>query len=104
MKKLRTLDLIYFIGKSHFQEHSTQNYLVFQPIQRYCKRIASDTEYILSCKPKGLSNEGITPPATSNNSLTPALSYYGTKTRNKIYWKLFETIYSWKNSKHLHCL
>ena len=30
-----------------------------------------------------MSNEDITPPATSNNSLTPALSYYGTKTRQK---------------------
>ena len=41
IKKLKTLDLSYFIGKSHFEEDGTQNYLVFQPIQRYFKRIVS---------------------------------------------------------------
>ena len=39
-KKLKTLDLSYFIGKSHFEEDDTQNYLVFQPIKRYFKIIA----------------------------------------------------------------
>ena len=34
-------------------------------------------------KSKGLSAESIKTPATSDNSLTPALSYYGTKTRVK---------------------
>ena len=32
---------------------------------------------------KGLSAESVKPPTTSDNSLTPALSYYGTKTRVK---------------------
>ena len=32
---------------------------------------------------KGLSAESIEPPYTSDNSLTPALNYYGTKTRVK---------------------
>ena len=36
-KKLKTFDLSYFIGKSHFDEDSAQNYLVFQPIGRYYK-------------------------------------------------------------------
>ena len=36
-KKLRKFDSIYFKGKSHFEEDGTQNYLVFQPIQRYFK-------------------------------------------------------------------
>ena len=40
MKKLKTFDTSYFIGKSHFEEDSTQNYLAFQPMQRYFKRIA----------------------------------------------------------------
>ena len=31
----------------------------------------------------GLSAESITPPTTSDNSLTPILNYYGTKTRVK---------------------
>ena len=29
-KKLKTIDLSYFIGKSHFEEDVTYNYLVFQ--------------------------------------------------------------------------
>ena len=40
-----------------------------------------NTHYVSSWESKGLSAETIKPPATSDNSLTPALSYYGTKTR-----------------------
>ena len=43
----------------------------------------ASTDYVSSCKSKGLSAETIKPPATSDNSLTPAISYYGTKTRVK---------------------
>ena len=41
------------------------------------------TDYILSWKSNGLSAESIKPPTTSDNSLTPELSYYGTKIRVK---------------------
>ena len=41
----------------------------------------TNTDYISSWKSKGLSAESIKPPTTP--SLTPALSYYGTKTRVK---------------------
>ena len=41
LKKLKTFDSSYFIGKSHFEEDVTQNYLVFQPMYIYCKRVAS---------------------------------------------------------------
>ena len=34
-KKLIKFDLIYFRGKSHFEEDGMQTYLVFQPIKRY---------------------------------------------------------------------
>ena len=34
LNKLKTFDSSYFIGKSHFDEDGTQNYLVFQPIIR----------------------------------------------------------------------
>ena len=81
-KKLKTFDLRYFIGKSHFEEDDTQNYLVSQPLNKYFKVIAN-TQYILTWESKGLSAETIKPPATSDNSLTPALSYYGIKTRVK---------------------
>ena len=82
LNKLKTFDSSYFIGKSHFEEDGTQNYLVFQPLNKYFKVIAN-TQYILTWESKGLSAETIKPPATSDNSLTPALSYYGTKTRVK---------------------
>ena len=55
IKKLKTLDLSYFVGKSHFEEDGTQNYLVFQPINRYFKLIANNL-YISSWKFKGLSD------------------------------------------------
>ena len=82
MNKLKTFDLTYFIAKSRSEEDGTQNYLVFQPIVRYFK-VITNTDYISSWKSKGLSAECIKPPATSDNSLTPALSYHGTKTRVK---------------------
>ena len=80
MNKLKTFDSSYFIGKSHFEEDGIQNYLVFQPLNKCFKVIA---DYISSWKSKGLYTESIKPPTTSDNSLTPALNYYGTKTRVK---------------------
>ena len=72
----------YFIGKSYFEEDGAQNYLVFQPIRRYFKII--NTKYISSWKSKGLSDETLTPYATSDNSLTPLIDYYGSKVRVKL--------------------
>ena len=82
LNKLKMFDLSYFIGKSHFEEDGTQNYLVFQPINKYFK-VITNTDYISSWKSKGLSAESIKPPATSDNSLTPELSYYGNKVKVK---------------------
>ena len=82
LKKLKTFDSSYFIGKSHFEENGTQNYLVFQPMYWYCNVIAK-SKYISEWKSKGLSDENITPPTISDNSLTLQLGYYGTKTRLK---------------------
>ena len=82
-KKLKIFDSGYFRGKSHFVDNDgTENYLVFQPIHRYLKVIAN-TKYISEWKSKGLSDENITPPTISDNSLTLQLGYYGTKTRLK---------------------
>ena len=53
---------------------------------RYFKMI-TNTDYISSWKSKGLSSESIKAPTTSYNSLTPALSYYGTKARVKFLFK-----------------
>ena len=83
LNKLKTFDSSYFIGKSHFEEDGTQNYLVFQLMNKYFK-VITNTDYVSLWKSKGLSAESIKPPTTSDNSLTPALSYYGTKTRAKL--------------------
>ena len=80
--KLKAFDSSYFIGKSHFEEDGTQNYLVFQPLNKYFKVIAN-TDYVSLWKSKGLSTETIKPPTTSDNSFTPSLSYYGAKARVK---------------------
>ena len=82
LNKFKTFDLSYFIGKSHFEEDRVQNYLVFQPISKYFK-VITNIDYVSSWKSKGLSAESIKPPTTSDNSLNPALNYYGTKTRVK---------------------
>ena len=82
MKKLRTSDLSYFIGKSHFKEDGTQNYLVFQPINRFFK-VMANTKYISSWKSKGLSEKTIEPPATSDNSRSSIIDYLGDKVRLK---------------------
>ena len=41
----------------------------------------TNTKYISSWQSKGLSDETIKPPATSDYKLSPQLSYFGTKTR-----------------------
>ena len=82
LKKLKTFDSSYLFSKSHFDEDSTQNYLVFQPINKYFK-VITNTDYVSSWKSKGLSAETIKPPTTSDNSLTPTLSYSGPKTKLK---------------------
>ena len=83
LKKLKTFDSSYFIGKSHFEEDGAQNYLVFQPMYRYFKIIAGvgNGSYIYYWQSKGLSDERINSITASNYSVTPFLDYYGTKTR-----------------------
>ena len=59
LKKLEKIDAAYFKGKKYFEEDGTQNYLVFQPMLRYFKRIAGvgSGNYIYFWKSKGLSDE-----------------------------------------------
>ena len=79
-------DLSYYRGKQYFDEGSgKQNYLVFLPLRKYFKlnSVAGAANYVLSWQSKGLSNESIKPPTTTNNCLTPELNYYGTKTKIK---------------------
>ena len=51
LKKLKTFDSGYYRGKNHFEEDGTQNYLVFQLLNRYSKVVAS-SNYISSWKSK----------------------------------------------------
>ena len=83
MKKLKTFDSSYFRGKSHFEEDGTQIYLVFQPLNRYFE-VIDNTKYISSWKSKGLSDETIKRPATSDNSVSPLIDYLGNKIRLKL--------------------
>ena len=55
-----------------------QNYLIFQPIQRYFKRIVNvgNDNYVYYWKSKGLSNETINSIKTSDYGIIPYLSYY----------------------------
>ena len=55
-------------------EDGSQSYLIFQPLYRYFKTV-TNTNYISSWKSRGLSAESIKPPTTSDDSLTPELSY-----------------------------
>ena len=59
LKKLKTFDSSYFIGKNHFEEDGTQKYLVFQPIYRYFKQVSGvgSSNYIYFWKSRGLSDE-----------------------------------------------
>ena len=72
LNELKTFDSSYFFGKSHFDEDGTQNYLVYQAINKYFK-VITNTDYVSSWKSKGLSAESIKPPTTSDNSFTPEL-------------------------------
>ena len=81
MKKLEAFDSIYFHGKSNFENDGTQNCLVFQPMYRYFKRIVSvgNGNCIHYGKSKKLSDEKINSITASSYTVTPQLSYYGTK-------------------------
>ena len=83
VKRLQKFDAAYFRGKSHFEEDGTQNYLFFQPIYRYFRRIIGfgSGNYIYFWKSIGLSDERLNSNTASNYKITPELSYYGTKIR-----------------------
>ena len=83
LKKLKTFYSSYFCVKSHFEDDGTQNWLVFQPVHRYFKTASDNPSIILSWKSKGLSDESIKAPTTSNKFLDPSLDFVGTKARVK---------------------
>ena len=83
LKKLKKFDAAYFTGKGNFEEDGTQNYLVFQPVYRYFRRIIAigSGNYIYFWKSIGLFDETLNSNTASNYKITPELSYYGTKIR-----------------------
>ena len=83
MKNVKTFESISFRRKSHFLDDGTQIYLVFQTVYRYFKTVSANDSNILSWKSKGLSDESIKPPTTSNKVLNPLVDYVGTKIRVK---------------------
>ena len=87
--------MIQAILLSYFKEDGTQNYLIFQPLNKYFKLI-TNTLSILSWQPKGLSTENIDPPT---NSLSPSINYVGNKIRVKFTGSCLK-----QSNKHLHCL
>ena len=83
LKKLKTFDLEYFIGKNPFEEDGVQNYLVFQPMLRYFKRVTNSNDHITSWNSKGLTDESIKSSSAPNNFLNPSLDYPGNRIRVK---------------------
>ena len=45
LNKLKSFDSSYFIDKSYFEEDSSQNYLVFQTINKYFK-VITNNDYV----------------------------------------------------------
>ena len=79
LKKLKSFDLGYLIGKSYFDGDVSQNYLMFQPILKY---FALGSSWITEWKSKGQSNESLKVPSKTDNTLTPTINWFdGDKTR-----------------------
>ena len=55
----------------------------FQTVSRYFRTVSANNSNILSWKSKGLSDESIKPPTTSNKMLNPSVDFVGTKARLK---------------------
>ena len=81
-KKLQAYDLSHLRSKKYFDERDgKQNCLVFLPMRKHFKiiTVVNAIDHVLSWQSKGISNERIKPPTTSDKSLNPKLSYYGAK-------------------------
>ena len=68
LKSGQTFILGCFHGRSYFEGHETQNYLVLQALYRLFKKISNNGR-ISACNSKGLSDESIKSANTSNNNL-----------------------------------
>ena len=83
IKEFSRKSLLLFWGNIMFNsEDGSPAYLISQPLYRYFKTV-TNTNYILSWKSRGLCTESIKPHTTSDNSLTPELSYHDYSIRVK---------------------
>ena len=80
--KFQAIYSSYFCGNNQFEDEGTQNYLIFQPMYKYFKKIGN-TDRISAWKSKRLSDVSIKPFSITDISLVPSLSYIGTKTKIK---------------------
>ena len=76
----------FILERRYFEKDDTQNYLVFQPIQRHLKKVsgAGTGNYTYFWKSKRLTDENITASSTSDYNFNPQLSYLGNKIRVEI--------------------
>ena len=81
-KKLTQIKQNIYLLKMNWKNYKegTPNYLVFQPMHRYFKRVVN-SDYILQCKSKGLSDESIKSPSAPHNFPNLSLNYLDTKIR-----------------------
>ena len=75
LKKLKSFDLGYFTGKSHFDEDGSQSYLVFEPIIRYLTPI-NTSSWITGWKSKGLSDQIIVAASKTEYTLPPTINWF----------------------------
>ena len=74
--------------KNPFWWSGAQNYLVVQPVLKY---FTLKCNWITKSKSRGLSNESFEVSATSDNTLTLSVNYYGDKVKLRLTGNFFAT-------------
>ena len=74
-KLMRLIQTCHFNGKTYFNKHGSQNYLIFQPFFNYFENFSGFVDKTLGRRSKWLSEESITTPATLGNSFTGKPTY-----------------------------
>ena len=101
---MQTFSSSYVRGKNHFEDDGTQNYLVFQQMYRYFKKIGN-TDHTSSWKSNRLSHEYSKPPTAYDNRLATELSYIGNKTGvqfNESYLKQDKITFTHRNIVNIY--
>ena len=76
---MQKFDAAYFRVKNYLEDDGTQNYLVFQPVQKYFKATDALDNDISSWKFKGLPDEEIKSFTVFGVSTAPSLTYIGNR-------------------------